>query len=93
MSKSLFFHLKNLGLFQHIAEPFCKPRKLMVSGDENLEVNSIFMAVELEFEGRFNGQELNRSNAPATGYDWWFEVDKDPKPLRVVRLFEIFLDI
>ena len=26
------------------------------------------MAVELEFEGRFNGQELNRSDAlPATG--------------------------
>jgi hypothetical protein len=45
----------------------------MVSGEDfrlnqSTEVNSIFMAVELEFEGRFNGQELNRSDAlPATG--------------------------
>lgn len=37
-------------------------------------VNSIFMAVELEFEGRFNGQELNRSNAPVTDPSWFFSI-------------------
>lgn len=38
-------------------------------------VNSIFMAVELEFEGRFNGQELNRSDAlPVTDPSWFFSI-------------------
>eukprot|EP00913_Durusdinium_trenchii_P019152 g17999.t1 len=37
-------------------------------------VNSIFMAIELEFEGRFNGQTLNQGHAPVADPSFFFSV-------------------
>ncbi|CAK9103487.1 unnamed protein product [Durusdinium trenchii] len=37
-------------------------------------VNSIFMAIELEFEGRFSGQTLNQGHAPVADPSFFFSV-------------------
>ena len=66
----------------------------MVSGEDfwlnqSTEVNSIFMAVELEFEGRFNGQELNRSDALDKDLSWELWAFMDIYGHQIVKFYSL----